>query len=201
MNWTEFFIVTSLAAVAIMSPGPSFAIVLKNSLYQGRRQGLLTAFGVALGDLTHALINLLGLGLIITQSPLIFAAIKYAGASYLTFLGLKGVFSKPQEKKEIEVKTALKAGDFWKGYFIVLLNPKAFIFFLSLFSLVVSPETQRFHKVVYSVWISLISVTWFSVVAIFFTDLKITHRLSGYLHWLERVMGLALIVIAAALLF
>ena len=83
----------------------------------------------------------------------------------------------------------------------MLLNPKAFIFFLSLFSLVVSPETQRVHKVIYSVWISLISVSWFSVVAIFFTDFKVTHKLGGYIHWLERIMGLALIVIAVALLF
>ena len=92
---TELLAVITITLLAVISPGPDFAMVTRNSLLLSRRAGVLTAVGIGLGVLVHVAYTLLGLGLLIQQSLWLFNAIKLLGAAYLVYLGLKMLRSQP----------------------------------------------------------------------------------------------------------
>src|SRR3990167_10850400 len=90
----EFFTTTLVILFAVISPGPDFAIVTRNALRHSQNTGIMTALGIATGTLIHVSYCILGLAIIISKSLLIFNIIKYIGASYLIYLGVKGLFEK-----------------------------------------------------------------------------------------------------------
>ena len=86
---TELIAVITITLLAIISPGPDFAMVTRNSLLQSRRAGVFTALGIGLGVLVHVAYTLVGVGLLIEQSPWLFNTLRLAGACYLIYLGVK----------------------------------------------------------------------------------------------------------------
>lgn len=90
----EFFSISFLIILAAISPGPDFAMVIKNSLLYSRRAGIYTALGVSVSLLIHAVYCILGLALVISRSLLAFSIIKYLGAAYLIYIGIKGFLAK-----------------------------------------------------------------------------------------------------------
>ena len=202
MIFREWLSVTTIAGLAIVSPGPGFAVVVKNSLTYGREAGIATTLGNALGDVTHVALNLLGIGLLIANSPSALGTIRLAGAFYLFWLGIKGILSKVriENAPEALATTENRLRAFYDGFLATLSNPKAFIFVFALFSVVVSTETPLYHKMVYGGWIGVLSLCWFTVVAIFFTDTRFVNKFQAYRHWLERGTGLVLIAFSVSLL-
>lgn len=203
MIMSEWLSVTIIAGLAIASPGPGFAVVVKNSLTYGREAGIATAAGNALGDMAHVALNILGIGLLIANSPSALGIIRIIGACYLFWLGMKAILSKSREENISDAlllnQNRLKA--FYDGFLATLSNPKAFIFVFALFSVVISTETPLYHKAAYGGWIGILSLTWFSIVAIFFTETRFIGRFQAYRHWLERVTGFILIAFSVSLLF
>ncbi len=130
---------------AIVSPGADTAIVLRQSLLHGRRAGVMTSIGVGSALLVHVTYTILGLGLIISQSLLLFSLLKWLGAAYLIYIGYKTLRAPAPDLTEVEKGEAeetmsdLKA--FALGFVTNALNPKAVMFFLSLFTALVSEQT------------------------------------------------------------
>lgn len=202
---TEFFMLTLVAALMIISPGPDFAVVVKNSLTHGRTSGFYTALGVAIANLCHVAINLLGIGVVIAQSIAAFTIMKILGAAYLLYLGYKGIRAKPvgvPEKSEVTLPTNRGRGHngFYSGLLNCLLNPKACLFFLSFFSVMLSPTTAISTQFFYGAWISSMALAWFIVVAFFFTSPAIGKRIDSFKHSLERFTGGILILLGIKLL-
>jgi len=159
--------------LAVASPGPDFFVVVKNALAGGRRVGVWTAVGIALGLIVHILYSLFGLAYIISQSLILFTVIKLLGASYLIYIGCRSLRAKGgeaktiehEEKREISWSRALKT-----GFITNTLNPKAALYFLSLFTLVISPETSTATLVIISMGLVLLTGVWFALVALFFSQ-------------------------------
>ena len=95
MYWTEFLTVALIHLLAVASPGPDFAVVLKESVAHGRRAGLFTAWGVGTGILLHVAYSLLGIGLLVSQSVLLFNLLKYLAAAYLVYIGIRALRAQP----------------------------------------------------------------------------------------------------------
>ena len=201
---TQFLMLTLVAGLMIISPGPDFAIVVKNSLFFGRKAGIYSAFGIALANLCHVAINLLGIGVIISQSVFVFTIMKILGASYLIYLGIKGLRATSSAHKALEVfstKTVAQAPKgFYSGLLTSLLNPKACLFFLSFFSVILSPATPIGIQMGYGVWISFLALSWFILVAVFFTSAAIAERVTRFKHWLERFTGGVLVLLGLKLI-
>jgi threonine/homoserine/homoserine lactone efflux protein len=96
---TEFLTVAFIHFLGVMSPGPDFAMISRNSLVYSRRTGIYSAFGLALGILVHVTYSLIGIGLIISKSIIIFSTIKLLGASYLIYIGYKALRTKSHNLK------------------------------------------------------------------------------------------------------
>lgn len=129
-----------------VTPGPDMAYVVGQSVANGRRAGVISAAGVALGSCTHALASAVGLTALIAASPMIFTLVKYAGALYLMYLGSKlilGTFSRTSTDGDgkSEIKRGAKLGELLaKGYITTLTNPKVLLFFISFFPQFVVPH-------------------------------------------------------------
>lgn len=220
---SEFFMLTCISLLMIISPGPDFAMITRTSLGIGRQAGIGAAFGIALANLTHVLFNIFGLSVIIANSITLFTVLKVLGALYLIYIGVKGlgvkknkiVLNKANEALalpgDMESKIGLQEGHqksqpkFFKhglttGFLTCMLNPKAALFFLSFFSVILSPETPFIIQTLYGTWISVLALAWFIMVAIFFTHSTMSRILSGCKHWIERIAGGALVVLGARLL-
>lgn len=129
---TELLAVITITILAVISPGPDFAMVSRNSLMLSRRAGVFTAMGIGLGVLIHISYTLLGLGLLIQQSLLLFNAIKLAGAVYLIWLGLKMVRTKSGSAVTDNRVAALSdLAALRIGFLTNALNPKTTILLLA----------------------------------------------------------------------
>ncbi len=130
----EFITVAVIHLLAVMSPGPDFAMISRNSLVYLRKSGIYSAIGLALGILVHVTYSLVGIGFIISKSIVLFSIIKFLGAGYLIFIGYKSLKAKP---RKIDKDQLLKSNDLDKftaiqmGFLTNALNPKATLFFLS----------------------------------------------------------------------
>lgn len=134
------FIAASTALLLI--PGPTILLVLSYALTQGRKVAIATASGVALGDLIAMSASLVGLGALIATSALAFSIVKWAGAVYLVYLGVKMLRSVPREGAGL-VKTDAQATPrqvFWHSAFVTALNPKSIGFFIAFVPQFVSPD-------------------------------------------------------------
>jgi len=146
----ELHLWLSLVAICLLgalSPGPSLALVIKNTLHGGHSQGYATAISHGLGVALYAAITATGIGIIIVQSPLLYTFIQYAGAAFLLYLGIKALLSKKisisiDETDTTTVPVANGINGWRDGFLIAFLNPKLAIFFLALFSQFVSADAR-----------------------------------------------------------
>jgi RhtB (resistance to homoserine/threonine) family protein len=177
--------------VSLVSPGPDFAITLRNSVRYGWRAGVLTAVGIALALSIHLTYINIGLGALIANSIVAFNIMKYAAAAYLIYIGYKALRSKPYTLDDNVIITDGVSGReaFWQGFVTNALNPKAAMFFLSLFTIVLQPNLPIPALIAFSASIMMSAFIWFSLVAFFFTRQPVRTAFLRTGHWFDRAMG------------
>ena len=199
MYWAEFLTVALIHLLAVASPGPDFAVVVRESVAHGRRAGIWTAFGVGSAIFLHVGYSLLGIGLIVSQSIVLFNLLKYLAAAYLLYIGIKALRSKPsaaapegaaQPLLERTPKAAYVAGFMTNG-----LNPKATLFFLSLFTVVINPHTPLAVQAGYGVYLAFATALWFCLVAMLFSQQRVRAGFARMGHWFDRTMGAVLVAL------
>lgn len=186
----ELFAVITITLLAVISPGPDFAMVTRNSLMLSRRAGVLTALGIGLGVLVHVSYTLIGVGLLIQQSVWLFSAIKLAGAAYLVWLGLKMLRTKPVGPLSDSLTAPMSdQAALRTGFLTNALNPKTTVFIVSLFLQVVHPDTPLMVQIGYGAFISAAHIVWFALVAMCFSAGRVRERLLAVRHWIDRAFG------------
>jgi RhtB (resistance to homoserine/threonine) family protein len=202
--WLEFSKVAVWHFLAVASPGPDFAIVLKQSLTHGRRTAIWTSLGVGTAILLHVTYSLLGFGLLIRSSALWFNAVKYAGTAYVAWIGVQALRAKPRPETEndaafADARAPSERGAFASGFFTNALNPKATLFFISLFVLVVSPQTPKAVQAGYGLWMAVATAVWFCLVSVLFTQADVRRKFLRHGHWIDRALGVVLLGFAVNL--
>lgn len=186
---TEWIAVITITLLAVISPGPDFAMVTRNSLMLSRRAGVFTALGIGLGVLVHVSYTLIGVGLLIQQSLWLFNAIKLAGAAYLIYLGVKMLLTRPGAMAPEAAVSMSDAMALRTGLLTNALNPKTTIFIVSLFMQVVGPDTSLAMQIGYGAFISAAHMAWFALVALCFSAGALREWLLGVRHWIDRAFG------------
>ncbi len=197
---TELLAVVTITLLAVISPGPDFAMVSRNSLLLSRRAGVLTALGIGGGVLVHVSYTLLGIGLIIQQSLLLFTVLKLVGAAYLVWLGITMLRAPSGSVLTTGAIQPMNDGAALRtGFLTNVLNPKTTVFIVSLFMQVVEPSTLVTIQIGYGVFIAFAHIGWFALVALFFSTGSVKVRLLAVRHWIDRAFGALLIGFGAAL--
>ena len=196
----EFAVVAVITILAVISPGPDFIMVSRNSLARSRQAGMLTATGIGIGVLVHVAYTIIGVGLLLQSSPELFFCFKMAGAAYLAWMGgttlLSGNHEIIQDSANC-VSTNLAA--LRMGILTNALNPKTSIFILSLFMQVVSPGAELSRLIFYGAFISIAHVAWFLLVAYFLSAERVRDKVFKARKWIDRCFGLLLICFGVAL--
>ncbi|WP_174907670.1 LysE family translocator [Burkholderia diffusa] len=191
---TEWIVVVTITLLAVISPGPDFAMVTRNSLMLSRRSGLLTAWGIGLGVTVHVSYTLLGVGLLIRQSLWLFNTVKLLGAIYLIYLGAKMLTARPARGQPATPATPLSdLAALRTGFLTNALNPKTTVFIVSLFMQAVRPDTPLIVQIGYGLFIALAHAGWFSLVAVCFSARAVRDRLLSLRHWIDRTFGVLLV--------
>lgn len=233
----EFFLIAAVHLLAVASPGPDFAIILKQSIRYDRKTAVFTSFGIATGILLHVTYSLVGIGLIIASDERLFTALKYIAASYFCYIAWHGLrakkpddnsdelrvasseerqssnqfrvvsregkensdklFVSSSEDKKDQIPSAKRA--FFTGFLVNGLNVKATLFFVSLFSVIIAPETPFSIKLSYGLYMTVATAAWFVFLSYLLTHPRIRYflQIKGYL--LDRVMGGVLLLLAVQL--
>lgn len=132
------FVVAALALLVV--PGPSVLYIVARSLHQGRRAGLVSALGVQTGGLLHVLAAAVGLSALVMSSALLFSLVKYLGAAYLVYLGIRTLFSQEEVHTPDLPAPRRLSQVFWQGALVNALNPKTALFFLAFLPQFIQPE-------------------------------------------------------------
>ncbi|MCA1931596.1 LysE family translocator [Rheinheimera sp.] len=205
--WPEFLLIASVHLVAVASPGPDFAIVLRYAVRYGRNVALAASLGIGMAIFLHVCYSLLGLGLLIKTTPWLFTLFSLLSATYLAYIGFQAIRSSASDSAAPEVATdtesespsLLKA--FSSGFVTNGLNPKATLFFLTLFAAIISPVTPFSYKVIYGLYMAFATAAWFALLSVILTHEKIRTFLLLKGYWFDRLMGAVLLALAMHLIY
>ena len=196
--------VALLNFLAAISPGPDFVMMVKNSLCYSRRSGIFTSIGISVGLAIHLFYCAAGIGYLISKSILLFSFIKILGAAYLIYLGISS-FAAKGSKLELTNERAgpdlTRMQAFRMGFLTNILNPKATLFFLSLFTLVISNSTPVYIVMIICFIIIGTALAWFITVSIFFTQQNVQLAFLKYEKGINRILGGFLIALGAKIAF
>jgi threonine/homoserine/homoserine lactone efflux protein len=200
----EFLTLMAVFGLAAVTPGPDFAMVVRQSVAQGRRAGILTSLGVGSAILFHAAYTIAGIGLVVAHSLLAFNVLKWAGAAYLVYVGIR-TWRAPALDLDGLTRAAPRPsmrgdlGSFSLGFLTNALNPKAVLFFLSIFTTLVSVETPSAVQFGYGAAMAGLLATWFSLVAVGFTGGTARAVLGRMGRTFNRLTGGALVLLGVRL--
>lgn len=204
--WLEFSTIALVHLLAVASPGPDFAVVLRVALTQPRRIALYTSVGIGVGILIHVIYSLLGINILFKTIPWLYQALLWCCAVYLFYIGIKAlqatkqpVHFQQQGDTPNSASTMSGLAGFKLGFLTNGLNPKASLFFLSLFTVVIAPDTPVMIKSLYGIYLATATGLWFCLLSLLLTQASIQQKIQGVAHWIDRVMGGILILIALSL--
>ena len=186
----------AVMTLGLLSPGPDFFLVVKNSLAGSRRRAFGTVAGIATGLAAQVLVITLGFA---AASPMVMRAVQWTGAAFLAYVGLRALLSRsaPDDAAAANARPTGARGGFVEGLLCNLTNPKAFLFFLSLFAQFVKPETAPAWRIILPVTIVLHGAVAWSLVVLAVQSPPIAQRLNRAQRWLPRAFGAALLLLAA----
>ena len=201
----EFLIIALVHLLAVASPGPDFAIVLKQSIRYGLSTALATSLGIGVGILVHVAYSLVGIGMIIASNDMLFTLLKFIAAAYFCYIAWHSIRAKkPEQVSDVAIDSTKDLPStkkaFLTGFLVNGLNVKATLFFVSLFSMVISPATPVGIQLGYGIYMAIATAIWFSFLSYLLSHDKMNNiiQTKGYL--IERAMGVVLIVLAGQLL-
>lgn len=196
--WANIISVLFVFALAIISPGPNFILVVNASLNRTRGEGLSTSAGVAVGSALFAVAGLLGFMLLIQSIPHFQGIMRYLGSGYLLFLGFKMILSFRTQQILPEMNQySLQSGKGWAGSFLQglvtnMTNPKAWAFYISLFALVGHPDFPLWAKLLICITIFLMALSWYGTITLVISNHHFRRAFTRIQGWMNLAFGLIL---------
>lgn len=207
----EFITLAVVHFLAVVVPGPDFAITVRQSVRYGRFVGIATALGIGTGISVHVGYTLLGIAALMHTHPWLLHLASLIGAAYLIYLGIKLMLSRrydpilesssDEEDLQLSSETSISwSKAYLRGFLTNATNPKATLFFLAIFTTLVSPTTPLWIQSLFGLWMCGVNATWFMLVATLFTVRGVRQTFLRMGHWLERFMGMLLLFFAIRLI-
>ncbi len=203
--WAIFGAVAAAHALGVSSPGPDFAVVIRQTLAHGRRTGVVTALGICSGILFHVAWGMFGLGWAVQRFPALIDGLRYAGAVVLLWIGFKALRSQPiapgGDVSGVPVPAPSASSAYLLGLATNALNAKAFLFFVALCSSVVTAGTTPGLRVLLGLWMVVATAAYFSFVAWTVGHAAVRRRLLAHAHRIDQAMGVILVGLALFIVF
>ena len=194
-TFIKVFLVCSLGA---MSPGPSWILIINNSLFKGKNSGYISSIGHGIGIAMYALIANLSIGIIIKSNILLFNSIKILSIFFLIYLGYKSLSS---NKIDIEEKKLTgKFRSFMEGFTLAILNPKVLIWFIAIYSQFMSPKNDLIFNFILIITAGIVDMGWYCLLVTLVVTGNVLTIIQNNIHLFQRIIGLVFISIGLMLL-
>jgi threonine/homoserine/homoserine lactone efflux protein len=201
----NFYLFLSVSLLINLSPGPDMLYTAARSLSQGTRAGILSALGIFSGCLIHTTAAVFGLSKIIQESVFLFSIIKYAGAAYLIFLGLRSFFRKTKTQSNIvKLEPISYKKIYFQGMITNVLNPKVAIFFLSFLPQFIDPQSTFLKEQIafLGLWFDVQGTLILILVAMVTGYFQVMlQKNKAFWNWQEKITGLILVALGIKMLF
>ncbi|MYA66441.1 MAG: LysE family translocator [Gammaproteobacteria bacterium] len=195
----EFITIAIAHLLAVASPGPDFAVVLKQSVNGGVRAGMWTSAGVGTGIFLHVAYCVLGVALLLSRVDWLFVVVKLIAAAYLGWLGLQALWHAWRSAEVVRAGAGAELAPmraFSTGFLTNGLNPKATLFFLALWTVVISPQTPVTIQALYGLYLALATFAWFAMLSRLLGQQRVRGLLLSSGKWFEASMGVVLLFLA-----
>ena len=199
----EFLTIAILHFFAVSSPGPDFIIVTRQSIRSGRTAAIFTSLGIASGILVHSFAAITGLTYIISSNPLVFLYLKIMASIYLGYLGFISIFNSSSITQYTSNQSTSDLNFLYSyriGFITNVLNPKAILFFITVFSIVVDSSTSVLSLGIYGAYMSIATFIWFTFISYIFTNTTLINKYRNSLPIFEKILGCILLLIASQIL-
>ncbi len=161
----KLLLVVSVTTLCMLSPGPDMVLVVRNTLVMGRRQGGITAVGVLTGNLFHIGYCALGVAVLLQRSPAAYNVLRVASAVYLLYLGIQSLRATESGKVHADRAGTGTRSTYWQGLFNNLLNPKGSLFYLGVFTQLITPDMSALQAIaLVGVMVTVSAVFWVAFV-------------------------------------
>ena len=197
MDLTSLLALSIVCAMGAMSPGPSLAVVLRNTISGGRLQGIMTGIGHGIGFGLYALVAVTGLSALLLAHDSTFLLLQWSGALVLLWLSYNMLTYVPSNANETHEISGRKG--FIEGFLISFLNPKILVFLVAVFSQFIDPEMNQMERIIMAILAGLIDTTWYVLVAAILAGTPMIDTLRSNSVIIDRVIGLVLFFLALAL--
>ncbi|WP_017222667.1 LysE family translocator [Moritella dasanensis] len=198
MELTAWMSLALICMMGAMTPGPSLAVVLKHTISGGRVNGVATSIAHGVGVGVYATLTVVGLAIVIQQTPWLFNVIKYAGVAMLLRLAYKALTSKPALENAEQAKEIVTLKDsVVQGFMIAFLNPKLAIFFLALFGQFVEADAGWLQNLIMVGTVFTFDTLWYCMIAIVLSQSSLLDKLRNNVHKIDKVTGVVLLAVAA----
>ena len=194
--WIQF---ASICIVGAMSPGPSMALIIRNSIKYGRVSGLLSSVGHAIGIGIYASISVVGLQIILINNIFVFNTIQFCGSIFLLILGI--LFLKNSGEKLSLEDDQKNLNSFIQGFAISILNPKILIWFTAIFSQFIEASSTSMTKLTMVFMASSIDGIWYIIVTIVVTGFGLKQFLENNTKTIQNISGIVLIFISLLIFY
>ena len=199
----SFLILAVAHFLALISPGVDFFIIINSTIKNGKKAGMITAFGIAVANLVYILLTLFGI-MIIKENLFIFNSLKILGCFYLLYISYHLFKSKKKDlfenisKKE---KTISLTSSFFKGLLSAILNPKNFIFYFTMFSITTHNNTPFFIQTIYGIWMFFAVLIWDIFIVYILSLEKIKEFFNKYIYLIEKISAIFLSFVALLIIY
>ena len=200
----ELFITVALLHLfAVASPGPDFFLIARQSTLYGRDISIWASLGISIGILMHSFLSIAGIYVLLSLYPDFIFYMKIIASLYIASIGVRTLLVNNQieisplsDQKNI---TATKS--FVMGFFTNALNPKAFLFFIMVFSLISNTNPSNETKILLGVYMAVATFIWFTLISISFSKISKGEFIKKNLPYLEKIIGVILMLIALQILY
>ena len=187
-----------VCAMGAISPGPSLAVVLRNTISGGRTRGVMTGIGHGIGLGIYAFIAVMGLSSLLLANKQIFNLLQWAGALVLIWLAFNMITYNPSVPSKEHEGSGHRG--FLEGFMIAFLNPKILVFLVAVFSQFINPDITNLGRFIMAMMAGIIDTTWYVLVAAVLAGTPIVDKLRVNAVIIDRSIGMVLLMLAILLI-
>ncbi len=191
-------ILAIVCASGAISPGPSLAVVIRNTITGGLAQGIMTGLGHGIGLTIYAFIAVMGLSSMLIGNQTLFVSVQIAGSFWLIWIGCNMILSSPKESSKKNVDSRKRG--FVEGFMISFLNPKILVFFVAVFSQFIHNELTNIDRTIIVMVAGVIDTFWYVFVAMLLAGPNFINKIKKYSVWIDRFTGVLLIGLSLAII-
>lgn len=198
MEIKSLIILSFVCAMGAISPGPSLAVVIRNTISGGRAQGVMTGIGHGIGLGIYAFIAVMGLTSVLFRNENTFLILQWAGAIFLIWIAFNMITNKTSESSTTYDGSGRRG--FIEGFMIAFLNPKILVFFMAIFSQFINNDISNIDRIIVAILAGIIDTFWYVTVALILTGTSFIDKIRMNAKKIDLSIGVILILIATSLI-